>query len=114
MSALETVQSLLLLNETWSPRREPRTEPNVTIQVVPVTSTFPLNPPKETSNSGVTGGGSSDHTSQSSGSRTNVPGTSRTNTKGPSTSQGLAALKTWAVLATPVVLVVAFGGLVLV
>lgn len=114
MSALETVQSLLLLNETWSPRREPRTEPNVTIQVVPVMSTFPLNPPKETSNSGVTGGGSSDHTSRSSGTRTNIPGTSRTNTKSTSTSQGLAVLKTWAVLATPVVLVVAFGGLVLV
>lgn len=114
MSALETVQSLLLLNETWSPRRIPRSEPNLTIQVVPVTSMFPLDPPKETSNSGATGGsGTSDHTPRSSGARTNVPGISRT-TKITSTSQGLAALKTWAVLATPVVLVVAFGGFALV
>ncbi|EMF13272.1 glycoside hydrolase family 76 protein [Sphaerulina musiva SO2202] len=44
MSALETVQSLLLLNQTWSPRRAPRSESSVPIEAVPVTSPPKLRP----------------------------------------------------------------------
>lgn len=90
MSALETVQSLLLLNQTWSPRRAPRSESSVPIEAVPVTSMFPLNPPEKTSNSGVTAGpAASMHPSQSSaGARTNIPGILRS-TKTTSTSQNL-------------------------
>lgn len=48
MSALETVQSLLLLDGSAT-RTIPRTDANVKIQVVPNRSEFPLTLPKETS-----------------------------------------------------------------
>ncbi|GIZ44826.1 hypothetical protein CKM354_000801300 [Cercospora kikuchii] len=81
MSALETVQSLLLLNETWAStitNRVPLTGPNVTIEVVPVTSTFPLDPPSETTNAGVTSNGDGDHgghpaRSEGTRAKANVP-----------------------------------------
>lgn len=48
MSALETVQGLLLLGGSAA-RTIPRTQANVQIEVVPSRSEFPLTPPKETS-----------------------------------------------------------------
>lgn len=70
LSAMETVQALLLLD--MPNEHVPRHQDNVTIQVVPVTSTFPLTPPTSTpspraspdssspsrSSSGVTNSGS--------------------------------------------------------
>ncbi|KAI5356827.1 putative glycoside hydrolase, family 76, six-hairpin glycosidase superfamily [Septoria linicola] len=119
MSALETLQSLLLLHSTWSPRRVPLVGPNVTIEVVPVTSTFPLNPPTATSNSGVTGG-DGNGPKRSTGARTNFLGSTRRMTSTSLTTTGRtslttrslgngAALKTWAGLAAPVVVAVAMG-----
>lgn len=49
LAALETVQSLLLL-EGSTTKTVPRTNANVRIQVVPNRSEFPLTPPRETSN----------------------------------------------------------------
>lgn len=50
LSALETVQSLLLLDGSAT-RSIPRTQANVQIEIVPNRSEFPLTPPEDTSSS---------------------------------------------------------------
>lgn len=74
LSALETVQSLLLLSGSAT-RTIPRTQSNVQIEVVPNRSEFPLTPPKETSapssGSGSNPSGSGSRGS-SAGTRANV------------------------------------------
>lgn len=95
MSALETIQGLLLLDSPIVPK----TQPNVTIQTVPVTSTYPLDPPTATAVPG------SDASPSSAGRITNIGG------RATSTySENLGMIKSWAVIATPVVIAVAFGG----
>lgn len=98
LSAMETVQSLLLLEPGAVANRVPKTGANVRIQVAPATSTFPLTPalsatafpPGSSPNSGNSG--------------TNIGGRIAS-----TTSSENKGLKCWMVVATPVVLALGFG-----
>lgn len=72
LSAMETVQSLLLLDE--ASRKVPRHQDNVKIQVVPVTSTFPLTPPTSTPTPRASPDSSSSRSSSSISGSTNMQG----------------------------------------